>query len=340
MTTSNPASKPTNAAPNSATAAAPIIDDHALLASNYASVESRFGWDFLLGGNRHFGYYASDTWWPLPFAAAQRRMEEQLFNTLSAQPGARVLDAGCGDGHVALFMAARGGLRVTAFDVLERHVANARRNVARAVAAQKLGDEHDGGSGGKGTVTVEHLDFAHLGTLPAASFAAVYTSEALLHATDPAAVMGEFWRVLEPGGRLVMHEFHHDFADQAVSPGYTREINKTVVEVPRIVAAGQAKTKRGQDGVVLAFDRLEAYFTKILDAAGYENVEIRNYSDNIQPMLRFLSVFGMTRHVVRLLRLQKLFPNAAASTEGYVGQEHWAYASISAMKPDPKNRRR
>ncbi|KAK0713212.1 S-adenosyl-L-methionine-dependent methyltransferase [Lasiosphaeria miniovina] len=214
-------------------------------------------------------------------------------------------------------MAARGGLRVTAFDVLERHVANARRNVERAVAAQKLGDEHDSGSGGKGTVRVEHLDFAHLGTLPAASFAAVYTSEALLHAADPAAVMAEFWRVLEPGGRLVMHEFHHDFADQAVSPGYTREINKTVVEVPRL-----------------------AYFTKILDAAGYENVEIRNYSDNIQPMLRFLSVFGMTRHVVRLLRLQKLFPNAAASTEGYVGQEHWAYASISATKPDPKNRRR
>ncbi|KAK0609975.1 S-adenosyl-L-methionine-dependent methyltransferase [Bombardia bombarda] len=289
--------------------AVPIFDDHTALAANYNSIECRFGWDFLLGGNRHFGYYDTDTYWPLPFSRAQRRMEERLLGTLSLPPNSRLLDAGCGDGYVAMFMARHGGMRVTAFDVIERHVDNARKNVADANL--------------NSLIAVTRLDFAHLDTLPPASHDGVYTSEALLHAADPGAVVAGFLRILRPGGRLVMHEFHHDFADQAMVPGYTREINNTVP--PKDPATGAPRQE--------AFYRVETYFTKILEQAGYTDIVVQNYSDRMQPMLRFMSIFGVTRHIVRFFRLERWFPNAAATTEGYVGQEHWAYASISATRP-------
>ena len=73
--------------------------------SYYDTWESRIGYKLLLGGTRHFGYYDPGTLWPFPLTPALRRMEDYLYASLDLPEGAKVLDAGCGVGHVALHLA-------------------------------------------------------------------------------------------------------------------------------------------------------------------------------------------------------------------------------------------
>ncbi|TGJ83106.1 hypothetical protein E0Z10_g5663 [Xylaria hypoxylon] len=174
----------------------PEINPNPRLQSYYASLESVLGYDLLLGGTRHFGYYEDPkSYNPFPLSGSLRRMEEQLFQTLHVRSSAHVLDAGCGNGHVARYMV-RKGLRVTAIDVVERHVRKAKKT------AIKLAGEKKGGS-----LEVRHMDYHHLDALADASFDGAYTMETLVHATNPEQVLANFFRILKPGGRLAMHEY-------------------------------------------------------------------------------------------------------------------------------------
>lgn len=50
----------------------PTIDSNPELQSYYHSLESRIGYDVVLGGARHFGYWEKDTYWPFPLGRALR----------------------------------------------------------------------------------------------------------------------------------------------------------------------------------------------------------------------------------------------------------------------------
>jgi hypothetical protein len=75
----------------------PMINPNEPLQRYYASLESKIGYRFMLGGTRHFGYYSSDTYFPFPLNRSLRAMEDHLLNTLGLRDGALVLDAGCGE---------------------------------------------------------------------------------------------------------------------------------------------------------------------------------------------------------------------------------------------------
>ena len=155
------------------------------LQSYYASLESRIGYRIFLNGTRHFGFYTPDTNWSFPINSSLRWMEEYLFNSLALEPGAFVFDAGCGAGWVATYLA-RKRLRVCGIDIVDRHLKWARENVKKA----KL--EH--------VVDIRKVDYHYLESFASETFDGVYTMETFVHATDPAHVLREFFRVLKPGG--------------------------------------------------------------------------------------------------------------------------------------------
>lgn len=281
----------------------------AAISAHYSSPLSRLTWDILCHGNRHFGYYPSPTTvrWPFPLSRAQSAMQTQLLTTLSLPPGSHVLDAGCGDAHVAADLAVRGSLRITAFDIVERHCERARAHVRRAGAAE--------------LVEVRRMGFDDLKEVAGGVFDGVYTSEALLHARDPRGVVREFWRVLKPGGRVVLHEFHHDFMGGRLV-GFPAEVKAMAVPEGR----------QGEEAAGSAFLRAREWFEGVVTGVGFEDVVVRNYSPNIEPMAKLLSFFVVVKKVVVALRLQKLFSGVMARGE-YVGQEKWAYVSVSGTKP-------
>jgi SAM-dependent methyltransferase len=106
--------------------------------------------------------------------------------------GARVLDAGCGDGWYAEQLVARGA-RVTAVDASARMAEHARR---------RLGD----GADVRVADLAHPLDFAGNG-----SFDGIVSALALEHVRDWDATFAELRRILRPGGWLLFSAQHPAF---------------------------------------------------------------------------------------------------------------------------------
>ena len=134
----------------------------------YRTPESRLAYRLLLGGTKHFGYYPEGAG-RLSMAAAIRRMEDKLGEALALPPGSRVLDAGCGEGDVAIRLRTRFGLEVDGVDLLQPNLRRARAKAARLGLA--------------GSLRFHRLDY---GDLPFGdrSFDGAYTMETLVHAFD------------------------------------------------------------------------------------------------------------------------------------------------------------
>ncbi len=285
-----------------------LINSNPGLQSYYASLESRIGYRLILGDTRHYGYYEKGAWSPFPVGRALRRMEGKLFEILSLPLGSRILDAGCGVAHVALYMA-RHGMDVLGIDIVDRHIEKARRNIKRA-----------GQPPGQGQVTVQKMDYHHLESLPGASYDGVYTMETFVHATDPEAVLAGFHRVLRPGGRIALFEYDHNL-DDASTPGDLAESMRQIN-----IHAAMPTNMRSIPGL----------YKQMLEDVGFRDVVVRDYSENIRPMLMLFWILAwIPFFFVRLFRLEKYFINTVAGYQGYRGQQHWRYLGVTATKPGP-----
>ncbi|KAL8739651.1 MAG: hypothetical protein Q9190_007568 [Brigantiaea leucoxantha] len=286
----------------------PLINPNTPLRRYYGSLESRIGYWLFLGGTRHFGYYASGVWWPFPINAALRRMEDCLFNSLNLKPGAKVLDAGCGVGHVALHMAGKG-LQILGIDVTERHLRWARQNIK----ARRLEE----------TVSAQLMDYHHLDPLDDASFDGVYTIETLVHATDPESVLAGFFRVLKPGGSLALYEYDHlPFED--VPTNVPKSVLDSLVQVNQ--RAAMPANEAFSQGVL----------ESMLEKQGFENVRLEDLSKNIKPMVMLFFVVAYVPYmIIRFLGLQRWFVNTQAGVEGYrvLKWKLWRYIAVTARKP-------
>jgi len=105
-----------------------------------------------------------------------------------------VLDVGCGNGFVLSRYAAHGA-RVTGVDLTQAGVSLSERRFALA-----------GLQGSFRTANAEELPF------PDASFDLVTSMGVLHHTPRPEAGISEIYRVLRPGGRIIVMVYHRDSA--------------------------------------------------------------------------------------------------------------------------------
>lgn len=275
----------------------------ATIQAYYDSLESRLGYRLFLGGTRHFGYYVSEMAWPWPTTPALRAMEAKMLGALQCSKGAKVLDAGCGTGHVALYMAKEGGFRVEGIDLTPHHIVKATRNIQHA--------------GMTNQVQVKVGDYHNLENFENADFDGIYTMETLVHSINPHEVLREFLRILKPGGSLVMHEYDHC----------------RIEEAPEEIA-NEAKTLNS----IVCMPAFEAFeiddLKKIAQEVGFEHVVAKDMSKNIVPMLWLFFVFAYIPWLIlRFLGLQYHFVNTTSGVGMYVGRSHWRYVQVTARKP-------
>ena len=125
------------------------------------------------------------------FGGRRHRAYARITALAGARPGDRVLDIGCGGGYLARLLAAAVGPdgRVTGIDPSDTAVSYARRRAA-ANCSFRIGIAQD-------------LD------LPDRSFDVVTSTLAAHHIpeADRAAAFGEMFRVLRPGGALLVADF-------------------------------------------------------------------------------------------------------------------------------------
>jgi tocopherol O-methyltransferase len=137
----------------------------------------------------HFGYWAERT---RSHADALNQLNAVLASRIGVSRGARILDAGCGVGGSAIWLASQMGADVVGITPVASQVERARRvasehHVSRQ--AQFFQQDYTGTS------------FAD------ASFEVVWAMESLCHAADKGAFYQEARRVLRPGGRLGIVEY-------------------------------------------------------------------------------------------------------------------------------------
>jgi sterol 24-C-methyltransferase len=268
----------------------------------YRSGESLLGYSYLLGGTKHFGYYApGDPGWRLH--PAMRRMEDQLAERLALPPGAVVLDAGCGVGDVAARLAGVHGLHVTGIDILDFNLATARERArARGLA---------------GRTAFLEMDYAAL-AFPDGSFDGAYTMETLVHSDNVERVLHGLHRVLRPGGRLVLFEYSR-----------TPEAHLT----PR---AARVLREVNEGAAMPGFQRLaHGLLEQLLADAGFVDVAAEDLTARMLPMLRVFARLGwLPYHGARLLGRADHAVNAMSGVELYRHREAWRYQAYTCRKPD------
>ena len=280
----------------------PLINWNPVLQQYYASWESRIGYRLLLGGTRHFGYYANPTSSAIPISPSLRAMEAQLLHGLHCPKGSRVLDAGCGVGHVALYMVEHGGYKIDCIDVVSRHIVRARKNI-RAAGMEKV-------------ITAHRGDYHHLEEFEDGSFDGIYTMETLVHSTDPLKVLREFLRILKPGGRVALNEYDHIDLDKAPKnlADSMRKVNK--------YAAMPANASFEKD-----------VLKDLLQEAGFRDVELRDMSKHIVPMLWLFYIIAIVPYLIfQFLGIEHHFVNTVAGVESYQGRSIWRYIQVTGRK--------
>lgn len=270
--------------------------------SYYGKRESRWGYRVLLGGNRHFGYYEPGQ--HISMKAAQRQMELFLGRHLDLPAESDVLDAGCGEGHVAITLAQHFGFRVQGIDLLPDSIHRAVNNTHNAGLDEQ--------------VTFHVGDYSHIDA-PDGSFDGVYTMETLVHAPDYKAALAEFFRILKPGGHLVLIEYSIPNLDQM--PDGTEKKRQFYLINRRAAMHSLPYFVHGS-------------FPQILADAGFIGMKSINIVDNIVPMLRrFYQLAIVPFTVLRWLHREDRFVNGRSSVYGYKYRSDFGYNIVTAVKP-------
>jgi len=266
----------------------------------YHMTESRLGYDLFLRGTKHFGLYRpGDFAWNWP--AALRRMEDKLADELSLPTGAEVLDAGCGIGEVAFRLATTRGYRVTGIDILDFNIKDARRRAKHRGLADRVRFR---------LMSYASLDF------PAETFDGVYTMETLVHAADARVVLNEFYRVLKPGGKIVLFEYSHE-ADRNIPPRAAAAFRK-VNEV-----AAMPSNARFEHGVL----------ELLLKETGFQSITVEDITAQMLPMVRCFALLGTVPYAVaRFFKFTEKAINAMSAVEFWRYRRYFRYNVYTAKK--------
>jgi ubiquinone/menaquinone biosynthesis C-methylase UbiE len=137
-----------------------------------------------------------------PIAADAAATAEATASAM-APDGARVLEVGCGPGHLSIRLARQHGLDTTGLDLDPVMIERARVNAGRA-------------SEGFGRLPPERLPSFLVGDVasmpfPDGSFDLVVSTLSMHHWANPTAALAEIERVLRPGARALVWDFRPGF---------------------------------------------------------------------------------------------------------------------------------
>ena len=263
----------------------------------YQRRSSRWGYRLLLNGVRHFGYYPNGEY--TKHRQAQYLMMQKVAKKLDLQPGAKVLDVGCGEGSTSLYFAQKYGYKMSGIDLLDESIVRARKKICK---------DKDPGI---------RFDIGSYMKLPykTGTFDGVFALESLYHAQDLDKAVSELKRVLKPGGKLVI-------ADYTV----TKNSNKASLLIQH---GAHASAGRG------LVQSPHGSYQKRLRNAGFENVAYVDLTKNVMPMaVWFYRIAYLPALLMPWARQSSnhIHLSTAYNLWSFAEQGFWKYVMLSATK--------
>jgi ubiquinone/menaquinone biosynthesis C-methylase UbiE len=161
---------------------------HERIVQYYRDTENAYkdSWDLSNSLAIHYGFWDHGV---KSFPESLLRMNAVMMEAGKIKSTDYVLDAGCGVGGSSIFLAGTLGCKVTGITLSERQVQQAKAN------ADKKGIAN--------LVDFKVMDYCNT-PFPDASFDVVWGCESICYADDKEKFVNEAYRLLKPGGRLVV----------------------------------------------------------------------------------------------------------------------------------------
>lgn len=200
-------------------------------------------WDLNQSHALHYGYWDSST---KTFREALANTNKILSEQAGITAGMRVLDAGCGIGGSSIWLAKNKQARVTGITLSAKQAARANAYVQEnelADMAQFLVQDFT------------RTDFDD------ASFDVVWAIESVCHANRKEDFIKEAYRVLKPGGKLIMADF---FIVKEASAGDQQQLNAWA------------------HGWAVPFFEKKSIFFEMLTHSGFHAVQMKDCTEHIK----------------------------------------------------------
>jgi tocopherol O-methyltransferase len=140
------------------------------------------------GFNNHYGFWYRDT---KSLKDAAQNEIQAVISRAGISKGDLALDAGCGVGGSAIFIAKTTGAKVVGISLSSKEVSRATRNAKK--------------EGASDLVKFEVQDYTST-RFPSNHFDFLYGIESICHACPKIDMLNEAYRILKPGGKIVISD--------------------------------------------------------------------------------------------------------------------------------------
>lgn len=251
----------------------------------------------------HFGYWEEGT---RTDAEAQLNTNRQLAIRAGVKPGQKILDAGCGIGGSAIWLAENYAVEVFGITISGDQVRRATENAA------KRGVSH--------LAKFAQQDFTKIDA-PDASFDVLWALETASCALDKGELFAEWFRVLKPGGTLVMSDGMRRKRPYADEDEALLKRFLAGWAIPDLVTPDELVTAVNGAGFA------DVVFEDVSERAEPSMQRLYEISRKLLPMSRFLNAIGLLS-AFNLQSAQGSYDQYIAYKRGLCG-----YAFYSARKP-------
>jgi tocopherol O-methyltransferase len=197
----------------------------------------------------HYGYWDATT---KNFHDALANINRVLADEAKIKSDEKVLDAGCGVGGSSVWLAKERSCKVVGISLNQRQI-----DKATAFAKQ---------FGLDGNVVFEQNDYNNTDYAPG-SFHVIWGIESICYADDKRKFLQEAFRLLKPGGRIIIADFFKDSSLEG-------ENARLVQQWANGWAINDFATREG--------------FEESLNSIGFINIKITDITDNIMPSAKKL----------------------------------------------------